>query len=138
MRKIINQDEHHFGPQSLAEYGIAGYKRAARETAVYDFSDYPLAALAEEVGEVMGKIAKFGRKNGLPIHMVIECVSNPGCEEQRKLREEVSKEMGDVIWQWVNLCHELNLNPAQVMADNIEKLQGRKERGTLEGSGDER
>lgn len=138
MRKTINQDNHHFGPKAIYEYGIKDYQAQARKTAVYGHSDYPLAALAEEVGEVMGKIAKFGRKNGLPIHMVIECVSNPVHEEQRKLREEVSKEMGDVIWQWVNLCHELNLNPAQVMADNIDKLKVRKERGTLEGSGDER
>ena len=138
MRNIANQDNHHFGPQSIGEYGICGYQDAARKTAVYQFPDYPLAALAEEVGEVMGKLAKFGRKENLPLHMVIECVADPYTHPQQTLREEVSKEMGDVIWQWVNLCHELNLNPAQVMADNIDKLQGRKERGTLEGSGDER
>ena len=122
----------------MLKFDINEYKEQARKTAVYGCSDYPLAALAEEVGEVMGKLAKFGRKNNLALHQVIECAADPYTDDQRKLREEVSKEMGDVIWQWVNLCHELNLNPAQVMADNIEKLKGRKERGTLEGSGDER
>lgn len=131
-------DVHHWGAGSIGEFGIKDYQDQARKTAVYGYSDYPLAALAEEVGEVMGKLAKFGRKNNLPLHQVIECAADPYTDDQNKLREEVSKEMGDVIWQWVNLCHELNLNPAQVMADNIEKLQGRKERGTLEGSGDER
>ena len=138
MRKIINQDVHHFGPKAIYEYGIKDYQAQARKTAVYGFSDYPLIALAEEVGEVMGKLAKFGRKNNMPIHMVIDTVANPADETQQQLREQVSKEMGDVMWQWANLCHELNLNPAQVMADNIDKLQGRQERGTLEGSGDER
>ena len=122
----------------MRKFDINEYKEQARKTAVYGYSDYPLAALAEEVGEVMGKLAKFGRKNNLALHQVIECAADPYTDDQRKLREEVSKEMGDVIWQWVNLCHELNLNPAQVMADNIEKLKGRKERGKLEGSGDER
>lgn len=122
----------------MLKFDINEYKEQARKTAVYGYSDYPLAALAEEVGEVMGKLAKFGRKNNLALHQVIECAADPYTDDQKKLREEVSKEMGDVIWQWVNLCHELNLNPAQVMADNIDKLKGRKERGTLEGSGDER
>jgi NTP pyrophosphatase (non-canonical NTP hydrolase) len=122
----------------MLKFDINEYKEKARETAVYMYPDYPLAALVEEVGEVMGKLAKFGRKNDLPLEMVMYCVSTPTSSLQQELREQVSKEMGDVIWQWVNLCHELNLNPAQVMADNIEKLQGRKERGTLEGSGDER
>ena len=122
----------------MLKFDINEYKEQARKTAVYGYSDYPLAALGEESGEVMGKLAKFGRKNNLPLYQVIECAANPCTDDHKKLREEVSKEMGDVIWQWANLCHELNLNPAQVMADNIDKLQGRKERGTLEGSGDER
>lgn len=138
MKDIKNTDMHHWGPNCVGEFGIRGYQGLARTTAVYTWPDYPLLALGEEVGEVFGKLAKYGRKNDIPVHMAIESVANPSNELQQKLREEVSKEMGDVIWQWVNLCHELDLNPAQVMADNIEKLQGRKERGTLEGSGDER
>lgn len=122
----------------MLKFDINEYKEKARETAVYRYPDYPLAALVEEVGEVMGKLAKFGRKNDLPLEMVMYCVSTPTSSLQQELREQVSKEMGDVIWQWVNLCHEMNLDPAQVMAENIDKLKGRKERGTLEGSGDER
>ena len=138
MSNAKNIDMHHWGTNCVGEFGIRGYQSLARQTAVYSFPDYPLAALAEEVGEVMGKLAKFGRKNGMPLHTVIECVADPYTHDQQKLREDVSKEMGDIIWQWVNLCYEMDLNPAQVMADNIDKLQGRKERGTLEGSGDER
>lgn len=138
MRNIINQDEHHFGPQSIGEFGIFAYQQQARTTAVYTWPDYPLLALGEEVGEVFGKLAKYGRKNDIPVHMAIESVVNPVNELQQKLREEVSKEMGDVIWQWANLCYELNLNPAQVMQDNLDKLQGRQERGTLNGEGDNR
>ena len=138
MSNAKNIDMHHWGTNCVGEFGIRGYQSLARQTAVYSFPDYPLAALAEEVGEVMGKLAKFGRKNGMPLHTVIECVADPYTHDQQKLREDVSKEMGDIIWQWVNLCYEMDLNPAQVMADNIDKLQGRQERGTLNGEGDER
>ena len=134
----LRYDAHHWGMNCVGEFGIRGYQSLARKTAVYDFGDYPLLALSEEVGEVMGKIAKFGRKNSVPVHLVIEAIAKPVNDAQLKLREEVSKEMGDVIWQWVNLCHELDMNPAQIMQDNLDKLQGRQERGTLEGSGDER
>lgn len=134
----LRYDAHHWGMNCVGEFGIRGYQSLARKTAVYGYSDYPLAALCEESGEVMGKLAKFGRKNNLPLYQVIECAANPYTDDQKKLREEVSKEMGDVIWQWVNLCHELDMNPAQIMQDNLDKLQGRQERGTLEGSGDER
>ncbi len=87
MRKIINQDEHHFGPKAIYEYGIKDYQAQARKTAVYGYSDYPLAALGEESGEVMGKLAKFGRKNNLPLHQIIECAANPYTDDQKKLRE---------------------------------------------------
>ena len=107
----------------------------ARKTAVYDHSDYPLLALSEEVGEVMGKIAKYGRKNALAANNVINQIANDLIPE---LKEQVEKEMGDVLWQWSNLCWELGLNPADVAEKNISKLQGRQERGTLNGEGDNR
>ena len=138
---MLNHDKydvHHWGAGSIGEFGIKGYQDQARKTAVYKYPDYPLAALVEEVGEVMGKLAKYGRKNDLPLEMVMYCVSAPTTSLQQELRAAVSKEMGDIIWQWVNLCYEMDLNPAQVMADNIYKLQGRQERGTLNGEGDER
>lgn len=138
MSNAKNTDMHHWGTNCVGEFGIRGYQSLARQTAVYRYPDYPLAALVEEVGEVMGKLAKYGRKNDLPLEMVMYCISSPTTQAQKELREQVSKEMGDVIWQWVNLCYEMDLNPAQVMADNIDKLQGRQERGTLNGEGDER
>ena len=138
MSNAKNIDMHHWGTNCVGEFGIRGYQSLARQTAVYMYPDYPLAALVEEVGEVMGKLAKYGRKNDLPLEMVMYTISSPATQVQKELREQVSKEMGDVIWQWVNLCYEMDLNPAQVMADNIDKLQGRQERGTLNGEGDER
>lgn len=117
------------------DLGLCEYQDMARKTAVYDHSDYPLLAMSEEVGEVMGKIAKYGRKNSLAANSVINQIANGLIPE---LKEQVEKEMGDVLWQWSNLCWELGLNPSDVAEKNISKLLGRQERGTLNGEGDER
>ena len=117
------------------DLGLCEYQDMARKTAVYDYSDYPLLALSEEVGEVMGKIAKYGRKNSLTADSVISRIANGFANE---LKDQVEKEMGDVLWQWSNLCWELGLNPSDVAEKNISKLLGRQERGTLNGDGDER
>ncbi len=50
------------------------YAVKAQQTAVFTRNDYPLVALGEEVGEVMGKIAKFGRKNDMSVEEVINAI----------------------------------------------------------------
>lgn len=114
---------------------INKYQDAAMTTAVYGHPDYPLGGLVEEVGEVMGKLAKYARKNNLTLAESIKVVA-----EGRNLDLYISvhKEMGDVIWNWALLCYELNINPAEVMFDNISKLKNRSDRGVLNGEGDNR
>lgn len=36
-----------------------------------------------------------------------------------------SKELGDIIWYWTNACRALGLDPNQVIADNVTKLESR-------------
>ena len=40
-------------------------------------------------------------------------------------RTHCAKELGDVIWYWTNACRALNLDPNQVIADNVTKLEAR-------------
>ena len=35
------------------------------------------------------------------------------------------RELGDIMWYWVNSCRALNLDPNEVMAENVEKLKSR-------------
>lgn len=35
------------------------------------------------------------------------------------------KELGDVIWYWTNACRSLGVDPNQVIADNVAKLESR-------------
>ena len=120
------------------EMGINFYQKRALNTAVFERNDYPLIALGEEVGEVMGKIAKFGRKNNMSIEQVINAIANPQTSAVRELREQVGKELGDVLWQWAVLAKTLGFNAFDVAALNLMKLQDRQARDVLNGEGDER
>jgi NTP pyrophosphatase (non-canonical NTP hydrolase) len=54
------------------------------------------------------------------------------------LREKLIKECGDVLWFVAVLSEYLGYNLADVADMNIEKLQDRAKRGTIQGSGDDR
>jgi NTP pyrophosphatase (non-canonical NTP hydrolase) len=47
-------------------------------------------------------------------------------------RAHLSKELGDVIWYWVNACNALGLNPNEVVQQNVEKLQARYPGGNFD------
>ena len=114
------------------------YAVKAQQTAVFTRNDYPLVALGEEVGEVMGKIAKFGRKNDMSVEEVINAIANPETKAVAELRAAIKKEMGDVLWQWAVLCNALCMSPNHIAEENLFKLQDRKERNVLNGEGDNR
>lgn len=122
-----------------SDLGLDFYQKRAMNTAVFACPDYPLVALGEEVGEVMGKIAKFGRKNDMPVVAVIRFIKEVHMDSKGlELREAVKKEMGDVLWQWAVLCNELGFSAQEVALDNLAKLQDRQGRGVLNGEGDNR
>lgn len=120
------------------EMGINLYQKRALNTAVFERNDYPLIALGEEVGEVMGKIAKFGRKNNMSVEQVINAIANPQTSAVQELREQVGKELGDVLWQWAVLSDALGFKAFDVAALNLMKLQDRQARDVINGEGDER
>lgn len=37
----------------------------------------------------------------------------------------MKKELGDCIWYWINACRALNLDPNDVIQENIKKLESR-------------
>ena len=104
------------------------YQDAAESTAVYpnkgDNLYYPALGLAGEAGEVCEKIKKIMRdQKG---HFTEDNV------------EEISKELGDVLWYVAMLAVEFNIALSSVAEDNMKKLADRQERGVLKGSGDNR
>ena len=37
----------------------------------------------------------------------------------------MKRELGDVLWYWTNACRALNLDPNDVIAENVKKLESR-------------
>lgn len=37
----------------------------------------------------------------------------------------MKRELGDILWYWVNACRALNLDPNDVIAENVKKLENR-------------
>jgi NTP pyrophosphatase (non-canonical NTP hydrolase) len=56
--------------------------------------------------------------------------------EERK--QELGKELADVVWYVAVLAHELDLSFDDIMRQNVEKLASRVARGAQRGEGDNR
>lgn len=104
------------------------YQKQSRTTAKYPHVGnnfiYPTLGLAGESGEVAEKIKKIIRDDG-------------GSVSAEK-REEIAKELGDVLWYVAQIAAELGLSLENVAQGNLEKLSSRAARMKLGGSGDNR
>lgn len=103
------------------------YQEVAAQTAIYPSSDvviYPSLGLCSEAGEVAGKVKKCIRDNNGAI--------TP--EDMQNIADEV----GDVLWYLAALAQDLGIPLGTIAERNARKLQDRKDRGVLGGSGDKR
>jgi len=103
------------------------YQRSASKTAIYPDEHrilYPALGLAGEAGEVANKVKKLIRDgpDGRPDDW----------------REQISSEIGDVLWYCAALATDLNLTLGMIASQNEKKLSARKKSGTIGGSGDNR
>jgi NTP pyrophosphatase (non-canonical NTP hydrolase) len=77
-----------------------------------------------EAGEIAEKIKKIIRdKNG---------------EVSEQDKADLAKEVGDVLWYLAVFAHHLGVPFETIAQQNLDKLQSRKARGVLGGSGDDR
>jgi NTP pyrophosphatase (non-canonical NTP hydrolase) len=98
------------------------YQKKAVEFAIYPEAYkviYPTLGLCGEAGEVAEKVKKQVRDGNFNRH-------------------EVAKELGDVLWYLANLANDIGYSLSEVAAMNVDKLQSRKDRGVISGSGDNR
>lgn len=52
-------------------------------------------------------------------------------------KAHAAKELGDVIWYWTNACRALNIDPNQIIADNVTKLEARYPGGAFSAAASE-
>ncbi len=104
------------------------YQKKSKTTAIYPNQGqnlvYTVLGLVGESGEVAEKVKKI--------------IRDLGGEITDEKREEIKKELGDVLWYLAQTATELGLSLDDIARTNIEKLLSRKERGVLSGSGDNR
>ena len=104
------------------------YQDCAADTAVYPVLGhaivYPALGLAGEAGEVAEKVKKAMRDDGQEL------------TDER--RQGIMKELGDVLWYVSEVARQAGFKLSEIAWGNIEKLAERKERGAINGEGDER
>lgn len=44
----------------------------------------------------------------------------------------MKRELGDICWYWINACRALNLDPNDVIAENVKKLEERYPGGSFD------
>ena len=115
----------------MHNYTMNEYQADAATTAIYKWKViYPALGLANEAGEVLGKLQKLIRDNDVRFD------GKSKITDQQ--RADLGAELGDVLWYISNLSRDLGLTLNDVAVMNLEKLLSRQERGTLGGSGDNR
>ncbi len=104
------------------------YQKFTKKTAIYPLIGknfvYPTLGLAGEAGEIVEKVKKIFRdKEG---------------KVSKETKEEIAKEIGDVLWYISQLSAEFGLSLNYIAEMNISKLKSRTKRKKLHGDGDNR
>jgi NTP pyrophosphatase (non-canonical NTP hydrolase) len=105
------------------------YQKQALVTALStgdDFKDllHWVLGINGEAGEVAEKLKKIIRDKGGKI--------------SDDDKQELAKEIGDVLWYLAVFAHDLGYSLDDIAAGNLAKLKSRQARGVLGGSGDNR
>ena len=85
---------------------------------------YPTLGLNGESGEVAEKVKKIIRDKGSIWDL--------------DTRDQIKKELGDVLWYVALTSYEFDLDLDDVAHTNIKKLKSRKARSQIHGNGDDR
>ena len=103
------------------------YQKVALTTAIYPREQaliYPTLGLTGEAGEVANKVKKI--------------IRDGSDSKDEKLVSEIKSEIGDCLWYIAVLASDFDIKLSDIASANLEKLEKRKEKGTIHGSGDNR
>jgi NTP pyrophosphatase (non-canonical NTP hydrolase) len=103
------------------------YQKVALTTAIYPREQaiiYPTLGLTGEAGEVANKVKKI--------------IRDGSDSKDEKLVSEIKAEIGDCLWYIAVLASDFGIKLSDIASANLEKLEKRKEKGTIHGSGDNR
>ena len=115
---------------------INEYQKMALETSVYpkEFKTiYPALGMNGEAGEVADKVKKVLRDSEVIVRDGSGAIILPDAK-----REELAKEIGDVLWYVATMAYDLGYTLEEIATMNYQKLKSRQQRHQLNGSGDNR
>ena len=118
------------------------YQKRAMETCLPESENfaYMILNLVGELGEFASKIAKSIRKGQMVVDrndlQIVGDVATVAAVDQ--LHEGLKAEAGDILWQLSGLCSISGWSLEEIACGNLVKLASRKERGEIDGNGDNR
>jgi NTP pyrophosphatase (non-canonical NTP hydrolase) len=128
---LVYRDGPKAGQGSGPSMTLDDFQREAESTLSHSPDQWPggllpyhALGLAEEAGEVVGKVKKALRR--------YERLDSPG------VKQAVLTELGDVLWYMAAMCHDMGCTLQQVADINIKKRADRQSRGVIKGEGDDR
>lgn len=101
------------------------YQEESRKFALIQIRDnpeYSTLGLVGEAGEIANKVKKLRRD----------------MKPRLAIKDDIKSEIGDCLWYLARLCDDFGLSFNDVAYDNLDKLEDRKERNVIQGSGDNR
>lgn len=112
------------------------YQQAAMTTCMEscDNQAYMFMGFIGEAGELFGKIAKHVRRG--KVQFYDNALLDLGLTPQEL--HDLKAEAGDCVWFLAGLCHVMGWGLEDVCRENLSKLASRKERGVIDGNGDNR
>lgn len=118
------------------ELTLNEYQRRAMTTCMDSCNNqsYMFNGLVGEVGEFMGKIAKYIRKGKIKFYN--NSFIDLGLTDEEK--HDLKAELGDCQWFIAGIATVCGWNLEDVGNENLAKLASRKQRGVIDGSGDNR
>ena len=108
---------------TLNEYQTETINYTEKDTCFRDIT-FCSVALAEEAGEVCGKVKRIQRDHDGEI--------------TPEVRTAILAELGDVLFCVMRSAASIGVTGEEVMRRSYEKMQDRKRRGVQHGSGDDR
>ena len=109
-----------------------------------NFNDYQKRAITtnlardDQMQELMQQVLGLGDEAGEVQAIFKKWIRDHDADITKLDRKNLAKELGDILWYIAVVAHDLDIALDDIATINLEKLRGRKERGTLSGSGDDR
>lgn len=107
-----------------------------------DFVEAVTSQPSNDISTMLNRIAELAKEPNLNISLLLTAgigLASEGGEfneivkkmtfQGKPFNEEnrfhMKRELGDIIWYWINACRALGYDPNEVIAENVKKLEAR-------------